>query len=58
MLNKCLGPLYVLIDRIKAGKSHRSALQKGWWGGEGAFYLLDLSLENVFLESLVLCVFS
>ena len=52
MLNKGLGPLYVLIAQTKAGKSHRSALQKGWGGGR-SFLFLDLSQE-----SLVLCVFS
>lgn len=47
------------LPRLKQA-SHTDQLFKrgGGGGGEGAFYLLDLSLENVFLESLVLCVFS
>lgn len=40
-VEKVFGAFAVLIAQTKAGKSHRSALQKGWGGG-GAFYLLDL----------------
>ena len=53
MSNKCLGPLYVLIAWTKAGKSRRWATKKG-----ESFYSLNLSLEYVFLEFPVLCVFS
>ena len=42
MLNKCLGPLYVLIAQTKAGKSHRSALQKRWGGGRGELSIFRL----------------